>query len=124
MKHALTAKNIVSEKPPITFVVARKRESVAPLKGTPAFSWLHLLTLLVVTTGLLIPQVRNFFILSGCRWAYVLTVSFAVSFSLNPLCSWMGKNHINFISKHKGWFGGIDTIEQVGRMVVLFDSYN
>jgi UDP-GlcNAc:undecaprenyl-phosphate GlcNAc-1-phosphate transferase len=90
MKHAFTAKNIASEKTPITLVVARKRESVAPVKRTPAFSRLHLLPLLVVTTGLLIPQVRSFFVLSGVRWAYVMIVSFTVSFSLIPLFSWMG----------------------------------
>jgi UDP-GlcNAc:undecaprenyl-phosphate GlcNAc-1-phosphate transferase len=90
MKHALSAKNIVSEETPITLIVARKREPVAPAKGTPSLSWPYLITLLVLSAGLFLPQVRNFFLMSGLRWVYVMIVSFAVSFCLNPLCSWAG----------------------------------
>jgi UDP-GlcNAc:undecaprenyl-phosphate GlcNAc-1-phosphate transferase len=90
MKPAFSAKNIVSEETPITLVVAGKQETVAPAEGAPSLSWPYLLALLALTAGLLIPQVRNFFLMSGLRWAYVMIVSFAVSFCLNPLCSWAG----------------------------------
>ena len=90
MKHAFTAKDIASEKTPITLIVANKRQNSSQANGSSTISWLHLLTLLVVSVGLLVPQVRNFFLMSGLRWAYVMIVAFAVSFSLNPVCSWLG----------------------------------
>ncbi len=90
MKHAFSAKNIVSEKTPISLIVANKRQNSGQTNWSPTLRWPHLLTLVVVAIGLLIPQVRNFFLMSGLRWAYVMIVAFAVSFSLNPVCSWLG----------------------------------
>jgi UDP-GlcNAc:undecaprenyl-phosphate GlcNAc-1-phosphate transferase len=90
MKHAFSAKDIASEETPITLIVANRRANIGQTNRSPTISWPYLLTLLVVSIGLLIPQVRHFFLMSGLRWAYVMMVSFAVSFSLNPVCSWLG----------------------------------
>jgi len=40
---------------------------------------------------LLLPQVRNFFIDTGLRWAYIFSTSFTLSFALTPLCIRMAR---------------------------------
>ena len=90
MKHAFSAKDMASKASPITLVVANEGETIGQTNWSPTINWTHLLVLLAVSIGLLIPQVRNFFLISGHRWAYVMIVAFAVSFSLNPVCSWLG----------------------------------
>jgi len=87
MKQTLIAKDLVSEETPLSLVIGNKAEFQADAKGVPALGWPYFLFLLVLIAGLLIPQTRNFFLSSGWRWAYVMSVSFAVSFSLIPLCS-------------------------------------
>ena len=90
MKHAYSARDIASKETPISLVVANKREYIGKTKWTPKLSWPYFLVLPAVSIGLLIPQIRNFFLMSGLRWAYVMIIAFAVSFSLNPVCSWLG----------------------------------
>ncbi len=87
MKQTLIAKDLVSEGTHISLIIGNKGESHAEVRGIPPLGWPYFLFLLVLVAGLLIPQTRNFFLSSGWRWAYVMLVSFAVSFSLIPLCS-------------------------------------
>jgi len=42
--------------------------------------------------GLLLPQVREFFLRAGWRWAHLMLISFGISFSLNPLFSKIAYN--------------------------------
>ncbi len=89
MKHTIFVKNLVSDKTPISLIVDNKGQAAGGRPGYLGFSWLFYYPLLVLTCGLLMPQTREFFTMSGWRWVYVMTLSFAVSFSLNPFCSWM-----------------------------------
>jgi UDP-GlcNAc:undecaprenyl-phosphate GlcNAc-1-phosphate transferase len=88
MKQTMTVKDLVPEETPISLAIANNEKSDGLSSRMPALGWTYLLFLLVLLAGLLLPQTRNFFLLSGWRWVYVMLVSFAVSFSLNPLCSW------------------------------------
>jgi len=47
--------------------------------------WRHFIPMLILNAVLLMPFVRNAFILVGLRWLYILYVSFAISFCLTPL---------------------------------------
>ena len=84
MKQTLIAKDLVSDETLLSLVIGNKAESRADAKG---LGWPYFLFLLVLIAGLLMPQTRNFFLSPGWRWAYVMLVSFTVSFSLIPLCS-------------------------------------
>jgi UDP-GlcNAc:undecaprenyl-phosphate GlcNAc-1-phosphate transferase len=88
MKQTMTVKDLVSEETPISLAIDNNEKSDGLSSGMSALGWTYLLFLLVLPVSLLLPQTRNFFLLSGWRWAYVMLVSFVVSFSLNPLCSW------------------------------------
>ncbi len=88
MKRTLYAKNLVTEETPISLIADNNGETVAQTKGAPTIGWSYILSLLVLIGALIIPQTRSFFLASGLRWVYVMLVSFAISFSLNPLCSW------------------------------------
>ena len=89
MKYTISAKKMVSEKNPISLIVDNESQMAGGTIGCLGFSWLFYYPLLILTCGLLMPQTREYFTMSGWRWVYVMTLSFTVSFSLNPICSWM-----------------------------------
>jgi UDP-GlcNAc:undecaprenyl-phosphate GlcNAc-1-phosphate transferase len=84
----MTIKDLVSEETPISLAIANKEKSDGLSSAMPALGWTYLLFLLGLPVILLLPLTRNFFLLSGWRWVYVMLVSFVVSLCLNPLCSW------------------------------------
>ncbi len=47
--------------------------------------WRHFIPMLILNAVLLMPFVRKAFVIVGLRWAYILYVSFAISFCLTPL---------------------------------------
>ena len=51
--------------------------------------WRSYIPVLILNVVLLIPQSRKVFIYMGWRWAYVLFISFALSFCLTPLAIWL-----------------------------------
>jgi UDP-GlcNAc:undecaprenyl-phosphate GlcNAc-1-phosphate transferase len=51
--------------------------------------WRHYIPMLILNAVLLIPQSREAFIYMGWRWAYVFSLSFALSFCLTPLFRWL-----------------------------------
>jgi len=51
--------------------------------------WRHYVPILLLNAVLLIPQSRKAFIYMGWRWAYVFSLSFALSFCLTPLFRWL-----------------------------------
>lgn len=61
-------------------------ENKIEFKGFYLFVFCGVLTLL---TALLVPAVKLIFADIGWRWLYILLLSFAVSFCLTPVCSWM-----------------------------------
>jgi UDP-GlcNAc:undecaprenyl-phosphate GlcNAc-1-phosphate transferase len=58
------------------------------LKTNPlGISWYLFVPLLAMTWVLLMPQIRDYFLSAGWRWAHILLLSFGISFSLNPIFS-------------------------------------
>jgi len=51
--------------------------------------WRHYIPILILNAVLLIPQSREAFIYMGWRWAYIFSLSFALSFCLTPLFRWL-----------------------------------
>ncbi|MBC8431043.1 MAG: undecaprenyl/decaprenyl-phosphate alpha-N-acetylglucosaminyl 1-phosphate transferase [Desulfobacterales bacterium] len=51
--------------------------------------WRHYIPILILNAVLLMPQSRKAFIYMGWRWAYVFSLSFALSFCLTPLFRWL-----------------------------------
>lgn len=51
--------------------------------------WRHYIPMLILNAVLLMPQSRKAFIYMGWRWAYVLSLSFALSFCLTPMFRWL-----------------------------------
>ena len=51
--------------------------------------WRSYIPVLILNAVLLIPQTRRAFIYMGYRWAYVLFLSFALSFCLTPIAIWL-----------------------------------
>jgi len=51
--------------------------------------WRHYILMLILNAALLMPQSRNTFNEMVGRWAYVFSVSFALSFCLTPLVRWL-----------------------------------
>jgi len=58
------------------------------LKLNPlGISWYLFVPLLAMTCVLLMPQMREYFLSAGWRWAHIFLLSFGISFSLNPIFS-------------------------------------
>lgn len=57
--------------------------------NTRGIWWRHYIPVLILNAVLLIPQTRRAFIDMGWRWAYVLSLSFALSFCLTPIAIWL-----------------------------------
>jgi UDP-GlcNAc:undecaprenyl-phosphate/decaprenyl-phosphate GlcNAc-1-phosphate transferase len=51
--------------------------------------WRHYIPILILNAVLLIPQSREAFSYMGWRWAYIFSLSFALSFCLTPLFRWL-----------------------------------
>jgi UDP-GlcNAc:undecaprenyl-phosphate GlcNAc-1-phosphate transferase len=77
--------------PNIQLLVA---EHDAKVKRPPTalnLKWFFQMVSLVATGILLLPHVRLFFYEIGCRWAHILSFSFALSFCTNPVFAWLAK---------------------------------
>jgi UDP-GlcNAc:undecaprenyl-phosphate GlcNAc-1-phosphate transferase len=71
----------------ISLVVENTKQEVR-LKTNPlGIRWYLFLPPLAMTGVLVMPQVREYFLSNGWRWAHVLLSSFGFSFSLNPIFS-------------------------------------
>ncbi len=50
---------------------------------------------LIVSAILFLPWTRDFFLMTGWRWLYILLISFVLSFCLTPVCGWIAvRNNI------------------------------
>jgi hypothetical protein len=67
MKYTISAKKMVPEENPISLIVDNKNQAGGDTMGCLGFSWLFYYPLLVLTCGLLVPQTREYFTMSGCR---------------------------------------------------------
>ena len=71
----------------ITSGLAGMRAEVR-LKTKPiGVSWYLFVPLLAMTCVFLMPQMREYFLSAGWRWAHIFLLSFGISFSLNPIFS-------------------------------------
>ena len=52
----------------------------------------------IFASALFMPQVHGYFSENGKRWAYILCLSFTLSFSLNPVFAWIAKQ-LNILDK-------------------------
>jgi UDP-GlcNAc:undecaprenyl-phosphate GlcNAc-1-phosphate transferase len=87
MKSSTIVKNWGTEDNRISLVVENKGEHIRVKSNSLGIRWYLFVPPLVLTCGLLLPQVREFFLMAGWRWAHVMLLSFGISFSLNPLFS-------------------------------------
>lgn len=91
MKHTTVAKNLVSEKTPISIVIDHLDERAEKPSGLLGLNWSLYLLMVLLTCGLLMPVTCKFFATSGWRWAHVMSVSLALSFCLSPFFSWVAR---------------------------------
>jgi UDP-GlcNAc:undecaprenyl-phosphate GlcNAc-1-phosphate transferase len=87
MKSSIFADNWVAETNPISLLVESKVPEIRVRPNLCGIRWYIFVTSLAMTCVLLLPQIREFFLSSGWRWAHVMLLSFGISFSLNPLFS-------------------------------------
>jgi UDP-GlcNAc:undecaprenyl-phosphate GlcNAc-1-phosphate transferase len=92
MKSSVIAKNWVTEDNRISLVVENNGENIRVKTNFLGIPWYLFVLPLAMTCVMLLPQVREFFVRSGWRWAHVMLISFGISFSLNPLFSKMAYN--------------------------------
>jgi len=92
MKSSTIIKNWGTEDNRISLVVENKGEHIPVKSNSLGIRWYLFVPPLVLTCGLLLPQVREFFLMAGWRWAHVMLLSFGISFSLNPLFSKIAYN--------------------------------
>ncbi|MFC1578001.1 glycosyltransferase family 4 protein [Thermodesulfobacteriota bacterium] len=92
MKSSAIAKNWVTEDNRISLVVENKEGDMRVKQNSLGIHWYLFMPPLVLTCVLLLPQVREFFLMAGWRWAHVMLLSFGISFSLNPLFSKIAYN--------------------------------
>ena len=59
-------------------------------------NWFLYVSAVVLAGILFLPQVREFFYATGWRWAHILSLSFALSFCMNPVFAWVA-NKLNII---------------------------
>jgi len=81
------APNWATESDRIALVVENLRQEVRVKTNPLGIRWYIFVPPLAMTCGLVMPQVREYFISAGWRWAHVLLLSFGFSFSLNPIFS-------------------------------------
>jgi UDP-GlcNAc:undecaprenyl-phosphate GlcNAc-1-phosphate transferase len=87
MKSSMFANNWVTENDRIALVVENKMEELRVRSNVLGIRWYLFIPPVLLTCALLIPQVRDFFLRTGWRWAHVMLLSFGISFGLNPLFS-------------------------------------
>ena len=92
MKSSAIAKNWVTEENRISLVVENNGENTRVKTNLLGIPWYLFVLPLAMTCVMLLPQVREFFVRSGWRWAHVMLLSFGISFSLNPLFSKIAYN--------------------------------
>ena len=92
MKSGTLTKNWVAENNGISLVVNHKADEIRMKPELFGIRWYFFVLPLAMTCGLLLPQVREFFLSSGLRWVHVMMLSFGLSFSLTPLFSWIAYN--------------------------------
>ncbi|CAB1063597.1 Undecaprenyl-phosphate alpha-N-acetylglucosaminyl 1-phosphate transferase (EC [Olavius sp. associated proteobacterium Delta 1] len=86
-KSSTLANNWVRENDQTSLVVENMRQEVWLKKNPLGISWYLFVPPLAMTSVLLVPQARDFFLSVGWRWAHVMLLSFGISFSLNPIFS-------------------------------------
>ena len=96
MKSSTYANNWVTEANRISLVVENKAEDIRVRPHPLGISWYLFLPPLAMTCVLLMPQIREYFLSAGWRWAHVMLLSFGISFSLNPLFSKIAY-HLNML---------------------------
>ena len=92
MKSSMFTDNWVTEKNRISLVVENKAEEIRVRRDPLGIRWYLFVPPLAMTCVMLLPQVREFFVRSGWRWAHLMLLSFGISFSLNPLFSKIAYN--------------------------------
>jgi len=92
MKSSAIAKNWVTEDRRISLVVENNGEDIRVKTNILGIPWYLFVLPLGLTCVLLLPQVMEFFVRSGWRWAHLMLLSFGISFSLNPLFSKIAYN--------------------------------
>jgi UDP-GlcNAc:undecaprenyl-phosphate GlcNAc-1-phosphate transferase len=81
------AHNWGTESDRISLVVENLRQEARVKTNPLGIRWYLFLPPLAMTGVLVMPQVREYFLSAGWRWAHVLLLSFGFSFSLNPVFS-------------------------------------
>ena len=71
----------------LSLVVENGTDELRPQSKPLGICWYCFLPPVGLTGALLIPQVRDFFLQAGWRWAHVMLLSFGISFSLSPVFS-------------------------------------
>ena len=87
MKTSTIAKNWVADNNRISLVVENRKDKIRVKPNSLGIRWYFFVPPLVLTFLLLLPQVREFFLRAGWRWAHLMLLSFGISFSLNPVFS-------------------------------------
>jgi len=98
MRSSTLAKNWVTEGNRISLVVEHTGETDARCAPSSALGlrWYLFVPPLVATCVLLLPQVRELFLMAGWRWAHLMLLSSGISFSLNPLFARIA-HHLNML---------------------------
>jgi UDP-GlcNAc:undecaprenyl-phosphate GlcNAc-1-phosphate transferase len=63
--------------------------------------WRYYIPILLFVGVFFVPQTRKFFFDTGWRWAYVLFLSFTLSFCLTPVCRWIAYR-LNILDRPDG----------------------
>ena len=92
MKTSTIAKNWVTKDNRISLVVEDNGKDICLRTNLLGIPWYIFSLPLILSCVLLLPQVREFFLRAGWRWAHLMLISFGISFSLNPLFSKIAYN--------------------------------
>ena len=87
MKSGTFVNNWPAENHRISLVVENSTAELSVRSNPLGLRWYFFIPTPLLTCVLLIPQVREFFLHAGWRWAHVMLLSFGISFSLNPVFS-------------------------------------
>ena len=87
MKSSTIADNWTTDRNRISLVVENSPQEIRVQWKVLGICWYYFMPPVMLTLTLLVPQVREFFLTAGWRWAHILLLSFGISFSLNPVFS-------------------------------------
>jgi len=87
MKSSTIADSWTNDRNRISLVVENSPQEIRMRWNVLGVRWYLFIPPVLLTLTLLVPQVRDFFLRAGWRWAHVLLMSFGISFSLNPVFS-------------------------------------